>query len=527
MVKTRPKTAITKKMTTEVIESSIALQFRFTAGRYHATPWDKQVNEGAVEWPPSPWRFLRALIAVWYQKGQDSIKEEELVKLLDKLSALPDYLLPPATVAHTRHYMPIGKLKDGKENTALVLDTFAAVGSKPVVMLWNGVDLTDRERQVLELLLAGICYFGRAESWAEAKILNTSELDNIKKNDSYSRAYPAEELPEGGNHELVKLLARMGSKEYAVWKAENAGKFGKLPESAFIALQAQTSDLKNDGWDRPPGSSWVHYARKKGALNVLPESRYRPPDKLPTLARFAVASAVRPNLKNALSLAERVHKSLVMRSNGEPVFTGCDANEEPLKGHQHARIFCESIDKQLDLRKTISHITVYAPMGFNENAELALRRIEKVWGYGGHDVRLMLLGIGGVEAFTDVPILKSRRQWKSMTPFVPTTHPKVTRAGKLKLDAENGLQIGSPKHNLLRLLKLEGRIPVRAECEPISDHALLGFTVERKTGSGRRCDNRGYSCLLEFNEPVEGPIAVGYGSHFGLGLFVPAAKEEK
>ncbi len=518
-------------MTTEVTVPLIALRFKFTAGRYHATPWNKQVNEGGVEWPPSPWRFLRALIAVWYQKGQDSgIKQEEFVGLLDKLSALPDYLLPPATVAHTRHYMPIGELttpEKNKENTTLILDAFAAVGSKPLVMLWTGVELTERERQVLELLLGGICYFGRAESWAEARVLSSSELAEIKTDGSYSRAYHAEELPEDGNHELVKLLVGMGSKEYVAWRAENIDKFGKdLPESAFAALQAQTSELKNDGWDRPPGSVWVHYARKKGSLNVLPESRYQHLGKLPTLARFTVASAVCPNLKYALSLAERVHQSLVKWSNGEQVFTGCDAEKEPLIGHQHAQIFCESTTEQPDMRKTISHITVYAPMGFNEKAERSLRCIDKVWGYGGHDIRLMLLGVGDAKAFADVPIVGKAHRWKSMTPFVPTRHPKSTRAGKPKLDAENGLQIGSPEHELLRILKLKGRIPVRVECKPISDRALLGFTVERRTGRGQRCSNAGYSCLLEFNEPVEGPIAVGYGSHFGLGLFVPA-KEEK
>jgi len=39
------------------------IELRFPAGRYHATPWGSHVNEGAVEWPPSPWRLLRALIA--------------------------------------------------------------------------------------------------------------------------------------------------------------------------------------------------------------------------------------------------------------------------------------------------------------------------------------------------------------------------------------------------------------------------------------------------------------------------------
>ena len=31
---------------------SVVISIQFLTGRYHATPWDKQVNEGAVEWPP-------------------------------------------------------------------------------------------------------------------------------------------------------------------------------------------------------------------------------------------------------------------------------------------------------------------------------------------------------------------------------------------------------------------------------------------------------------------------------------------
>ncbi|HFQ89125.1 MAG TPA: type I-U CRISPR-associated protein Cas5/Cas6, partial [Desulfobulbus sp.] len=46
----------------------LAIGFRFIAGRYHATPWGRHVNEAAVEWPPSPWRIVRALAATWHRK---------------------------------------------------------------------------------------------------------------------------------------------------------------------------------------------------------------------------------------------------------------------------------------------------------------------------------------------------------------------------------------------------------------------------------------------------------------------------
>ncbi len=48
----------------------IVLELRFPAGRFHATPWGRHVNEGAVEWPPSPWRLMRALIRDVVSQGQ-------------------------------------------------------------------------------------------------------------------------------------------------------------------------------------------------------------------------------------------------------------------------------------------------------------------------------------------------------------------------------------------------------------------------------------------------------------------------
>ena len=32
----------------------------------------------------------------------------------------------------------------------------------------------------------------------------------------------------------------------------------------------------------------------------------------------------------------------------------------------------------------------------------------------------------------------------------------------------------------------------------------------------------GFGFRLSFASPIPGPLALGYGSHFGLGLFVPA-----
>lgn len=43
---------------------SVTISIRFLTGRAHLHPWQSHHSEGAVEWPPSQWRLLRAIVAV-------------------------------------------------------------------------------------------------------------------------------------------------------------------------------------------------------------------------------------------------------------------------------------------------------------------------------------------------------------------------------------------------------------------------------------------------------------------------------
>ena len=38
----------------------VSVALTFPGGQFHATPWGHHVNEALPEWPPSPWRLLRA-----------------------------------------------------------------------------------------------------------------------------------------------------------------------------------------------------------------------------------------------------------------------------------------------------------------------------------------------------------------------------------------------------------------------------------------------------------------------------------
>src|SRR5687767_6178762 len=146
---------------------------RFPGGRYHATPWGHHVNEGLIEWPPSPWRILRALVSVGYTSGvwNGSGPAGGARRLVEKLAGtLPTYGLPPAVGAHTRHYMPIGQLDKGREKTTLVFDTWAHLGAGELIVRWD-VELNPDEWSVLDTLVERLGYLGRSESWTTGRLL--------------------------------------------------------------------------------------------------------------------------------------------------------------------------------------------------------------------------------------------------------------------------------------------------------------------------------------------------------------------
>ena len=260
----------------------------------------------------------------------------------------------------------------------------------------------------------------------------------------------------------------------------------------------------------------------------------------PTTALYTIACKIPVRLTDTIMLADRVHETLVSLSDGSSVFTGCDRYRQPLRGNRHAYIFCESAKPKRPGESDeggITHIVVYAPMGFEPADQKALLDLSEIWGENGLRALVTLEGFGMPADFAGnfagkdaehaaCSLLCLSSVWVSRTPFIPTRHPKVTRAGARKLDA-TGLQIGSPEHELRRLLGLEN-LPEIASVEPIA-HTILGkkqigwsnFRLSRDNGLGRRAGCRSYGFRVAFSQPVQGPVAVGYGAHFGMGLFVP------
>lgn len=483
----------------------IGLELRFLAGRFHGTGWHHAHNEGIPEWPPSPWRVLRALVNAAYA---EELPISEVEPLLEKLRDLPRYRLPLAVDAHTRHYMP-----DTNNTKTKIFDGFVAVEGgaedpQPVVMAWP-TDLSTQERMLLTRLCRRVSYVGRAESWVELRVI---DVDGDRWD-----CWPDERTKAAG---ATILLAVSSAEELTAWaKDQPSPKKGRgIPRTLWDVLTFDSERYRTEGWSGVPGTRLVRYVfdRPPFRRSVISRSG-RGQSTLPTVARFAIRSAVLPHLDEALAVGERLRRSAMSQSrkvsgDARPVFSG---HGEICSNHRHAMYI--STSEAPTNRGFIDHLIIAARAGFAEQDVVALQRLRRLWGRGGHDLELILIGLGQPADFGGIqqvlaPVLAESRVWESVTPFVPTRHSKTVRGVRIDTIADQ-LRRGCDQ--------LLGVTPT--EIFEVGDLAKWsGFRRRRFTGGGNRGPDRAFGARLVFDQPVQGPIALGYGAHFGLGLFAPA-----
>jgi len=491
----------------------IALAFTFPAGRYHATPWNRHVNEGAVEWPPEPWRILRALIATWHQKIKQHEKHSAscMEALIEALSGeLPEYDLPAAIHSHTRHYMP--QFAAGK--TSLVLDAFTAVDrDQPLSVVWRDVALAEDQRALLEDLLAAMGYLGRAESWVEARLLDAPPRVNCQP------SVEALDVETGElKGELVSLYAPLPAAEYVALRRRYlvdksaTKKLGRtLPETLFEALSLDTSDLRKVGWSQPPAARRVSYLRPADALRPLPS--VEPMEEASTTAvNFVISGKPLPRVEDSVRIGELMRVAtmaqckLVFGENGIPaVFSG---HRLPA-GNRHGHAFYLPWDSNGDGK--IDRLLVVAPAGMNAAEYRALTKVTKLWERGGGEWRLALESSGTPEIA--LALTRASSTWESVTPYLHPWHIKK----RFGVDDQ-----------------------IRRECRErgLPEPAVIETFAEVDIGKGRRGrsidfrrfrnrrvvaqpDRIGSFHRLTFREPVGGALALGFACHYGLGLFKP------
>jgi CRISPR-associated protein Csb2 len=511
----------------------LTIALTFPAGRYHATPWGRHVNEADVAWPPDPWRLVRALIATWHRKlDAQRHPRNRLESLLAKLAeaAPPHYRLPDDVIhAHTRHYMPT----KGDKRT-LIFDAFARIrADDPIIIAWPELELPDDEQALLDALLGALGYFGRAESWVHAE--RTSWTDGYN-------CVPAEQDVDTGTgevREIVRLLMPLTPQDYAAFRnQQSASRKNKLPKAIAATLPANwldalgldTADIQKAGWNVPPAARWVSYRRPLHALKTVatqaaPPRSARKTESALTTARFALYGKPLPRIEDAVRVGEALRAAVMGKARR---LLGEDAIPQELSGHElpegnlHGHAFWLP---DPDTRGEIAHVLIHAPMGLSAGALRVLTALQNIRCGDGEPLRVMLEGIGAAELFAPASALtQEAKVWKSLTPWLHPWHLK-----KPALRSPEALH-----EALLAQLRKEWHARGTALPEIVSFRevgerdfagrrlrALHYHRFRRKRGLIQP-DTLGRLIEIELSSPVQGPLALGFGCHFGLGLFTPA-----
>ena len=550
-----------------------ALRFQFPAGRYHATPWGRNVNEADVAWPPEPWRVLRALIAAYWRKGdRERWSKDDLGHLIDALAEmLPAYWLPEGAIhTHTRHYMP-----QGRGNPKLVFDSFVRIqDGESITVAWPNQNLEDDLFALATDLAAAIGYLGRAESWTECKALASWQQDPncgpaaegfsgdavhlmIPRSPAAYQAERERLLADERRRSIANAKRPLSERQLETRIAKSfqskVGGLDTLPERLVDALSLDTADYQDRRWSHPPAGHEVLYARAPSvALQVASRkagrrSYARVESDPPTVARFLLAGRPRPPVEDAIKIGEIMRLAALAQFGWErddatgrvlpkapPVISGRGSDGKPLRDPSHVHAYW--IPEDADSDGLIDHISVFIAEGIDRGVQTKLDRITRLWlkakhsadndeSYAGgvEEWRLALEGFAKPEYFGNASrIFGCSERWRSVTPFLAAGHLHDAPRQKTK-------DYGREFKRLVRRLGMDRRFDFDANLIEVSQipeiraggtaRRVLHFRRFRSRGREVRRDTTGAFLEVLFPVPIEGPLALGYGSHYGLGLF--------
>lgn len=493
---------------------STAVAIWFPLGRYHATPWDRSVNEGVVEWPPSPWRLLRALVATWYTRWPE-LPAPVLDGLLDALGDPPSYHTPPTASGHTRHYLP-GSDHSTRESggTELTLDPFLRLSATDQLTICWDVDLTEEQRDALGKLAELVPYLGRAESVCQVRLCDTA--------------------PEPDEN---------------WWRPTDSGGSWLLAPARPVrrpALELGTVEMRRQRRTVPPETRWVPYAPPVGhdasagheapaghdaSAAGRPHRRARRAPEVEAV-RFGVVSRAPLRATHGVLLADEVHRRVARAlDGGRPEVLG---HSGAATDHQHAHWVPLPTDGP---DATVESLLVWVPAGLygEEASTIAATRLRGLSGRrGGPDgyeikgfpeVDLLLQAVGPVAQVAPrlcAPDGASGAdrvlRWRSRTPYLPVRHRK-----RESLDDFVARDVATELH-------YRGLPPARvcrsAPEEGMPDRWARPFRRYRLAENRNRA-RPGLGLELEFTEEdaamlPRAPLLLGRLSHFGYGLFVPS-----
>lgn len=503
---------------------SLIIEQRFPLGRFHATRWRQNPFEDLFgEFPPSPYRLLRALTARWFQYARetgdsDTKKRDALLRRI--ASELPSFALPEFTWRGQplKQYIPYkvewtakGAADPAykKAQTTLAEDHYRLIPPDAVLFWhWENLEIEDEQKDLLDELLKRVLYFGRAESFSllrRAEILPSHRKLNCT-------------LAEKSTTDAVPVLAHIPDQELNL-----------------AALLDFTDGKELRGRAVPPETAWFYAVLppKPVAKPKINRNRRFPSDL--QFLQFAVGGVVYPPMNQWVKVTERFRGSVIknlcqqLSKNQDASYrtltteqresisliTGKHDDGKPLQGHKHTYFFLYPDEQGFPTRLIAWRNEPFTEIEINSMLAAAEKPVR--WDYDLNDwaVRLVPLPF---HAKPPNSLFAPSKTWISATPFVlPAQRHRFRKSG-----CERTTE--SPKLLLAKLLDKSGA-PAPSKVEQLGKEPVwmqLHETLERRIirkQSRIPWKRMGFWMRVEFLEPVIGPMLLGDSCHFGLGLF--------
>lgn len=548
----------------------LAVEVEFLTGRYVATAHD---DRGGHEWPPHPARFFSALTATWADVDDPDPAERDVLVQLERLGD-PSIVASRAAVrTAVTHFVPIndsavirkhldrsdrivelGSMIDDttdaksltkfrKELAKLIeVETIVAPDPKAnpagasalfpeqrpkqarqfpsvtpenptVAFVWPQAELSDEARRALDGILERVVRVGHSASLVACRLTTTPGAVTFS--------------PDAAGPDFVRSVGpgQLGALERAFDSHQGSGA-RSLPARGVRYASTQA------GEPIPEIASVPWTAGAWQVLTFSPRSRTRPITAIVGLARV-LRGAV-------LAHADEPHAELLsghQPGGGRSEVPHVSFVPLPFVGRAHASgaLLGAAVMVPAGLpTDDPQRRAVFAALARWEAAAALSPNADEL----AFDLELRLGRGGTIRArFDDDPSPHNlrretwalpSRQWQSVTPIALPVHPGRVRNGDSRIRdaawsrAEMGVvractQVGLPEPASVRL----GFDPLVAGSRP-----TRGFPVFQQTDhrTGRPIARILVHAELTFGSPVVGPLVLGSGRYFGLGLMRPAGR---
>jgi CRISPR-associated protein Csb2 len=502
--------------------ASVAIEVELLSGRYHAHVWgESQFAMGEPEWPPSPWRLLRAIAASWFAARPAPCSPQERDRLLELLggSEPPVLLVPRTAFKELRYYQPVWDSGRGRKPAAHH-DHFAVpAGGRFYFVFETNRDLTSDQRDFLDKLLRGIRYLGRSESRAALRV-----VDSVGRDGLYS-ALPRKPTGEIGNYTIRRVLcpsAELGFKARDLWELRQMATptRGRRRGSGVATAGGHPLHLVEALLDAkkplPDGCRWTEYTLPREALVREIPARIKPSQQAPRqiavyAVRFRLCRRVPIPLSDTVHIARAFRDEAVrqfeVRSGGQNSVTlsGRNPDGSVETGNQHAYYLPRPAPGARHIEDLLVRIPTAVLSEMELDSLLAVRNLLR------DDPYPLLVVPEAVIQEPTASEIELHKRWVSVTPFLS---PLFHRRGRQRtLVEEQLIRTLAERYGLKQVTVQRSAAPgsvlgVRAH---LYDDAVPHLT--------RRIAHMMEICL---DVPVVLPYPLGADAHFGLGQFRPA-----